>query len=67
VLFEDTKGGKSVVGHDGADKGVSTQMFWNPTTKAGYVLLTNTRDQLANDDVADAAMTRITDKLMELG
>ena len=41
-------------------------MFWNSTTKAGYVLLTNTRDQLANVDAADAAMARMTDELMEL-
>ncbi len=59
------KGGVTALGHDGADKGVTTQMFFGPTTKAGYVLLTNARDRLDDVSVADAALTRMSDKLMD--
>jgi CubicO group peptidase (beta-lactamase class C family) len=66
TFYFDTKGGKDVLGHDGADKGVSTQMFFDPKTKAGYVLLMNARDQLDDIDAADQAIAKMTDKLMEL-
>jgi CubicO group peptidase (beta-lactamase class C family) len=66
VFFSETKGGKSVFGHDGSDKGVTTQMFFDPKTKAGYVILMNARDQLDDIEVADNAINAMTDKLMEL-
>jgi CubicO group peptidase (beta-lactamase class C family) len=34
-------GGRPVVGHSGADDGVSTDMYFDPQTRAGIVVLTN--------------------------
>ena len=65
--FDDTKAtGKDLLGHEGADKGVSTQMFFDPATKAGYILLMNARDQLDDVDAVDQAIGNMTNKLMEL-
>jgi CubicO group peptidase (beta-lactamase class C family) len=65
--FDDTKAtSKDLLGHEGADKGVSTQMFFDPKTKAGYVLLMNARDQLDDTDAVDQAIGNMTNKLMEL-
>merc|ERR1711967_57748 len=33
-----------VMGHDGADAGISTYAYFNPETGVGYVLLTNACD-----------------------
>ena len=37
-------GGVSYLGHDGSEQGVTSMMFYNPTTQVGSVLLTNTDD-----------------------
>jgi CubicO group peptidase (beta-lactamase class C family) len=34
-------GGHAVLGHSGIDKGISTDMWFDPTTGAGFVVLTN--------------------------
>jgi hypothetical protein len=41
-------------------------MFFDPKTKAGYVLLMNARDQLDDTDAVDQAIGNMTNKLMEL-
>ncbi|MBX3221229.1 MAG: beta-lactamase family protein [Labilithrix sp.] len=61
-----TKGGTDVVGHNGGDRGVSTDMFVDPTTGSGYVLLSNGSSNTAGVASQEAAMAAMNDKLMEL-
>lgn len=51
-------------GHTGGDPGTSTFMFYNPHTKAGFVLLIN-RDEIAESD-ADTGLLRLEQPLWEL-
>ncbi len=69
LWYYDTKGGTQVLGHNGGDKGVSTDMFFDPATGSGYVLLsngsTNTTGTTAAQGAMDA-MNAMDAKLLEL-
>jgi CubicO group peptidase (beta-lactamase class C family) len=59
----------SVLGHNGAFLGVSTDMWFDPATNAGYVLLTNGGTYMDDYDgttPASAAMSALNVKLMDL-
>jgi CubicO group peptidase (beta-lactamase class C family) len=66
IWFYDKRGGKRVFGHNGDDAGVSTDMFYDPQTGKGYVLLANGSARLDNDAAKQKAMTNISDQLMKL-
>lgn len=44
-------GDRWVIGHDGDDEGVSCEMFWDPTTDVGVVVVTNVGDGEMDGDV----------------
>lgn len=67
--YEDDWLGRTFVGHNGADEGVSTEMYFDPVSRAGYVVLTNSSQNLAPDENPDGqrAFEEISTKLYELG
>jgi CubicO group peptidase (beta-lactamase class C family) len=67
IWYYDQKGGTRALGHNGGDAGVSTDMFFDPATASGYVLLSNGSTNTAGSKTAQAAMAAMNDKLMELG
>lgn len=52
-----TVGGRTLVGHEGEDRGASTLMFFDPRTRAGAVVLAN-GDAFASGDVGRAEAMR---------
>lgn len=66
VWYYDTKGGTKVLGHNGGDQGVSTDMFFDPATGSGYVLLSNGSTNVDGSSAAQAAMDAMNAKLVEL-
>jgi CubicO group peptidase (beta-lactamase class C family) len=66
ILFTEDVGGTTVMGHDGADMGVSTDMFFDPSTGNGYIVLTNGSANYDGSDDERAALTAINEKLLEL-
>lgn len=64
--FSAELGNRTVVGHNGGDFGVSTEMFFDPDTDVGVVVLTNGDDGPVGDRLR--AETRVIQrKLLELG
>lgn len=66
IWYVDTKGGKNALGHNGGDVGVSTDMFFDPATGNGYVLLTNGSTNTSGSPAAQNAMKAMNDELMRL-
>jgi CubicO group peptidase (beta-lactamase class C family) len=66
VWYYEKKGGHTALGHNGADAGVSTDMFFDPTTGKGYVLLTSSSANTEGDESEWAALDALNDKLMQL-
>lgn len=66
VLYRDTKGGTTALGHNGGDVGVSTDMFFDPATGNGYVLLSNGSTNTTGTTAAQNAMAAMNDELMQL-
>lgn len=65
AFYKDVRGGRSVIGLDGYDRGAHTEMFFDPTTNEGYVVLLNA-DAATDGGAFTAALGNITDKLMDL-
>jgi CubicO group peptidase (beta-lactamase class C family) len=63
VFYQATRGGKAVIGMDGLDRGVCTEMFIEPATQRGYVLLLNSNETSAQ---FPAALDHMRTKLMQL-
>ena len=66
IWYYDTKAGTNVLGHRGGDKGVSTDMFFDPSTGSGYVLLSNGSTNTSGTPTEQAAMDAMNEKLLEL-
>jgi CubicO group peptidase (beta-lactamase class C family) len=66
ILYSDTKGGTKALGHNGGDVGVSTDMFFDPASGNGYVLLSNGSTNTSGTATARNAMAAMNDKLMQL-
>jgi CubicO group peptidase (beta-lactamase class C family) len=66
IFFHETVDGIRVIGHNGADHGVSTEMFFDETTGNGYIVLTNGPANMHQDQDQVEAFDAIGDKLMEL-
>ncbi len=60
-FFTEQRGGLRLVGHDGGDDGVSTQMWLSPERGLAVILLTN-GDALANRE--EAALQRVLNRLI---
>lgn len=43
-LYYEIVHGKSVLGHSGGEKGVTTEMFWDPQTQVGVIVFNNDDD-----------------------
>jgi CubicO group peptidase (beta-lactamase class C family) len=63
--YTETHGGRETLGHNGLDDGVRTNMFFDPKTGSGYVLLMN-GTETSSESIFDAAFEAMSDKLMEL-
>lgn len=63
----ETIGGHQVIGHGGADVGVSTMMGFDPATGAGFVVLTNGNVYINDDATQIQALEEIYAKILELG
>ncbi len=55
-----------LLGHNGSYDGVSTDMWFDPATRSGYILLTNGGAYLHGTTAENDAMIEINDKLLEL-
>jgi CubicO group peptidase (beta-lactamase class C family) len=66
VFYQEAYGKTRLLGHGGADMGVSTEMYFDPETTAGFVLLTNGNVRMTYDAGPNAAMDAMCDKLIEL-
>lgn len=66
IWYFDTKGGTQALGHNGGDVGVSTDMFFDPSTGNGYLLLSNGSTNTSGTQAAQNAMAAMNDKLMQL-
>jgi CubicO group peptidase (beta-lactamase class C family) len=66
IWYYAEQAGTNVLGHRGGDRGVSTDMFFDPTTGSGYVLLANGSTNTSGVASEEAAMTAMDDKLVEL-
>jgi hypothetical protein len=55
-----------MMGHNGSYYGVTTDMWFDPITRAGYVLLTNGGAYMTGDDAQNYAMTELNDYLTQL-
>jgi CubicO group peptidase (beta-lactamase class C family) len=62
----ETIAGTPLMGHGGADVGVSTMMLFDPATGAGFVVLTNGNVYSNGDDAQIQALEEIYAKLLEL-
>ena len=62
----ETIGGKQLMGHGGSDLGVSTMMLFDPTTGAGFVVLTNGNVYGNGDPTQLQALDEIYAKMLEL-
>jgi CubicO group peptidase (beta-lactamase class C family) len=62
----ETIGGKQLMGHGGSDLGVSTMMLFDPTTGAGFVVLTNGNVYGNGDPAQIQALDEIYAKMLEL-
>lgn len=62
----ETIGSRQVIGHGGSDLGVSTMMGFDPTTGAGFVVLTNGNVYSNGDPAQIQALDEIYAKLLEL-
>jgi CubicO group peptidase (beta-lactamase class C family) len=56
IFFETTIGSRTVFGHDGDDPGTSSQMFFDPATQTGVLLVAN---GAWDEDAAEALMTKL--------
>jgi CubicO group peptidase (beta-lactamase class C family) len=65
IFYHSWRGGKAVVGMDGFDYGLKSEMFVDPDTQRGYVLVMNSNDSI-DHDAFQASVDRMTDKLMGL-
>lgn len=65
-FYYETHGKTQLLGHGGADTGVSTEMYFDPETTAGFVLLTNGDVRMTDDAGPNAAMDAMCDRLIEL-
>ncbi len=63
MLFYAPANGHDVLGHNGATLGGSTDMWFDPKTGAGWVLLTNGDAYLDGTDAQVDAMTRLNELL----
>jgi CubicO group peptidase (beta-lactamase class C family) len=66
ILFQQDTGGTTVIGHNGADHGVSTEMFFDQDTGAGYIVLTNGGANMDGIQSEEDALDDIQAKLLEL-
>jgi CubicO group peptidase (beta-lactamase class C family) len=66
ILFSQDVGGTTVIGHNGADQGVSTEMFLDPASGSGYVILTNGSANLRDSTSQSNAMDAMSAKLLDL-
>lgn len=66
IWYYDTKAGTKVLGHRGGDAGVSTDMFFDPATGSGYVLLSNGSTNTSGTAAAQAAMDAMNEELLDL-
>ncbi len=66
IWYYDTKAGTKVLGHRGGDAGVSSDMFFDPATASGYVLLSNGSTNTSGSTAAQAAMDAMNEKLLDL-
>jgi CubicO group peptidase (beta-lactamase class C family) len=66
IWYYDTKAGTKVLGHRGADAGVSSDMFFDPATASGYVLLSNGSTNTSGSTAAQAAMDAMNETLLDL-
>jgi CubicO group peptidase (beta-lactamase class C family) len=62
----ETIGGKQLMGHGGSDLGVSTMMLFDPTTGAGFVVLTNGNVYGNGDATQIQALEEVYAKILEL-
>jgi CubicO group peptidase (beta-lactamase class C family) len=60
-----TGAGTPVMGHNGGDAGVKTEMFFDPQTKAGYVLLMNS-NRTTSAPILSEAIDKMSAKLLDL-
>jgi len=66
VWYSDTRGtNTAVMGHTGGDVGVSTEMFFDPKTSAGYVLLMSS-NRTTSDVTFNSAVTKLSSRLLDL-
>lgn len=66
ILYAVERGGRTVIGHNGAYFGASTDMWFDPITRSGYVLLTNGGAYYNGTNAQNYAMEEINTKLLEL-
>jgi hypothetical protein len=66
IWFYESRGATTVLGHNGEDQGMSTDMYFDPTTGNGYVLLANAAVRSDKNVAQEAAFAAMGDKLMEL-
>lgn len=62
----ETLSGRQLLGHGGADVGVSTMMLFDPMTTAGFVVLTNGNVYSNDDPTQIQALEEIYGKMLEL-
>lgn len=65
ALYYEDIGDRRLVGHSGAYDGVSTDMFWDPDTKVGIVMLANSDVYLRDDDREDEALANLESAVFE--
>jgi CubicO group peptidase (beta-lactamase class C family) len=65
-LFRSHAGDLDVLGHDGGDAGVTTEMFFDPNLAAGYVFLANQSVTVTAIPSQVDAMADVSAKLMAL-
>jgi CubicO group peptidase (beta-lactamase class C family) len=66
VFYTSTSGSTPVIGHSGIDFGVSTDMWFDPSTSAGYVLLTNGSTYQDGSDPEIQAFDEMNAELLRL-
>ncbi len=51
-FYYDTMGGRKVLGHNGGEKGVSTEMYYDPSTNIGVIVFNNNDDAKLNSIIS---------------
>lgn len=65
ALYYEEYGDHTLVGHSGSYDGVSTDMFWDPETKVGFIMLANSDVYLRGDEDEDEALSNLESAVFE--